>query len=205
MSEPKEIATAVEQVCPGVWRWTVNDDRIDFQSDAYAVEHDGRAVLIDPLPLAADALARLGEVEAVCLTAACHQRSSWRLRTELGVSVHAPKGAATLEEEPDASYAEDDVLPGGLRAIRTPGPEENHYAFLLDREGGVLFTADLFTRARARLHFVSFEYHDDPEATKASARKLLDLPFSILCTGHGAPLADDPKAAIRRLLGEGAE
>ena len=29
---------------------------------------------------------------------------------------------------------------------------------------------------------------------------LLDLYFAILCTGHGAPVGDDPKAAIRAAL-----
>lgn len=204
MSEPKTIAATVEAVCPGVWRWFVPDDRIgDFESDAHAVEHEGRAVLIDPLPLTEEAFGQLGEVEAVCLTAACHQRSSWRLRRELGVPVHVPEGAATLEEEPDASYREGELLPGGLRAIRTPGPEANHYAFLLDRAGGVLFVADLFAHVGDELHFVPPEYHDDPAATRESARKLLDVPFAILCLDHGAPIADDPKAAIRKLLEQG--
>jgi hypothetical protein len=30
--------------------------------------------------------------------------------------------------------------------------------------------------------------------------KLLDLPFSVLCLDHGAPVTDDPKAALRALL-----
>jgi len=30
--------------------------------------------------------------------------------------------------------------------------------------------------------------------------KLLGLPFGILCFDHGAPIVDDPKAALRRLL-----
>jgi len=31
------------------------------------------------------------------------------------------------------------------------------------------------------------EYHEDPEATRDSLRRLLDLPFEILCMAHGAP------------------
>ena len=30
--------------------------------------------------------------------------------------------------------------------------------------------------------------------------RLLDLDFAVLCTGHGAPITDDPKAAIRAAL-----
>ncbi len=52
MPEPKATAESAEQVVPGVWRWHVWDERIDFESDAYAVAADNGIVLIDPLPLA---------------------------------------------------------------------------------------------------------------------------------------------------------
>ena len=32
-------------------------------------------------------------------------------------------------------------------------------------------------------------------------RRLLDLPFEVLCLDHGAPITVDPRAALRRLLG----
>jgi hypothetical protein len=34
MSEPKSKAEGAERVIPGVWRWRVWDERIDFESDA---------------------------------------------------------------------------------------------------------------------------------------------------------------------------
>ncbi|MCS6924397.1 MAG: hypothetical protein NZ578_00710 [Candidatus Binatia bacterium] len=37
MSEPKAIAQQIDEVVPGVWRWFVHDDRIDYESDAHAV------------------------------------------------------------------------------------------------------------------------------------------------------------------------
>ena len=139
MSEPKAIAQRAEEIVPGVWRWAVHDDRIDYESDAHAVVEGGRVVLIDPLPLAETALKRLGTVEAVCLTAKCHQRSAWRYRKQFGVKVYAPQGVRPMEEEPDVLYRAGDLLPGGLQAIHTPGPENVHYAFWLAREPGVLF------------------------------------------------------------------
>ena len=69
-------------------------------------------VLIDPLPLAEAALKRLGTVEAICLTAKCHQRSAWRYRKKLGVKVYAPHGVRPMDEEPDVLYRAGDQLPG---------------------------------------------------------------------------------------------
>jgi hypothetical protein len=201
MSEPKAIAQKTEEIVPGVWRWTVHDDRIDFESDAHAVVAGGRVVLIDPLPLEETALQRLGTVEAICLTAKCHQRSAWRYRQQFGVKVYAPEGVRPMDEEPDVLYRAGDQLPGGLQAIHTPGPETVHYAFWLAREPGVLFCPDLLMRGKGKkLEFVPPELHDDPATTRASVRRLLDVRFSVLCFNHGAPITDDPHAALREVL-----
>src|SRR5262245_28100595 len=200
MSEPKAVASGIDEVTSGVWHWRLADDRIGgHTSAAHAVETSGGAVLIDPLPLADDALEQLAPIEAICLTAQCHQRATWRYRNRFGASVYAPSTRA-MEEEPDERYAEGDVLPGGLRVIHTPGPETAHYSFLLARRPGVLFCSDLLMVEDGRLDFVPLEYHDDPPATRTSVEGLLDLDFEILCLDHGTPIAEDPKRAIRQLL-----
>ncbi len=55
VSEPKAEATHVEEVVPGIWHWFVWDDRIGAESHAHAVSDEGGSVLIDPLPLRAEA------------------------------------------------------------------------------------------------------------------------------------------------------
>jgi glyoxylase-like metal-dependent hydrolase (beta-lactamase superfamily II) len=200
MSEPKTVAQSIEEIVPGVWRWSVHDDRIDYESDAYAVVENARVVLIDPLPLDETALRRLGTIEAICLTAKCHQRSTWRYRQQFSVKVYAPEGVRPMEEEPDVVYREGDHLPGGLQAIRTPGPEYVHFAFLLAREPGVLFCPDLLMHGKGKLDFVPAEFHEDPAATRESVRRLLALRFSVLCFNHGAPIVHDPHAALREVL-----
>jgi glyoxylase-like metal-dependent hydrolase (beta-lactamase superfamily II) len=65
----------------------------------------------------------------------------------------------------------------------------------------VLFTGDLVMRAEGGdLQFAWPEYQEDPEATKASVQRLADLPFGLFCMAHGAPIADQPAAALRALL-----
>ncbi|CAI8734822.1 MBL fold metallo-hydrolase [Methylocaldum szegediense] len=201
MSEPKAIATTIESVVPGVWRWTVQDDRIGYESDAHAVASHDRIVLIDPLRVETGVLERLGPVEAICLTAACHQRAAWYYRRHFGVKVYAPEGTRPMDEEPDVRYRADDVLPGDLRPIHTPGPEAAHYAFLLSRPPGVLFCPDLLSHGAGEdLAFVPAGYHEAPELTRQSVRQLLNLDFAVLCFDHGVPILDNPKTALRTLL-----
>jgi len=203
VSEPQAVAQELEEVVPGVFSWHVSDERIGgFTSASHAVEgDDGSFVLIDPLPLADAELARLEPVEAIVLTAATHQRSSWRYRARFGVPVFLPKGSRETDEEPDARYGADAPLPGHLLAVHAPGPEQPHYALLRARDGGVLFCPDQLMRGPdGALLFVPFEYHEDGAETRRTVERMLELPFSVLCLDHGAPIVDDPKGAIRDLL-----
>jgi hypothetical protein len=202
VSEPREIAELVEEVVDGVYHWRIRNSAIgDDISSSHAVTVEDGCVLVDPVRLREEVFATLPSPRAIVLTARCHQRSAWRYRSQLDVEVWLPEDASAADEEPDRRYSAGDVLPGGLRAIRTPGPEHAHYSLLLDRGSGVLFCSDLvLNRGGPELPFVPPEYHDDPAETRRSVEGLLELPFSILCLDHGVPLTSDPKAALRELL-----
>jgi glyoxylase-like metal-dependent hydrolase (beta-lactamase superfamily II) len=201
MPEPGGTAKLVGEILPGVYRFKIHDDRIDYESDSYAVIEHGKVILIDPLPMAKKDRKKLGPVEAVCLTGSCHERSAWRYRRELNVPVYAPHGGVDFEETPDRWYKAHDRLPGNLLTVHTPGPTEAHYSFYLEREGGAVFCADLLTNAgREGLAFVSGEYQDEPARTRESVRQLLDLQFKILCPNHGKPVTRRTKEAIIRTL-----
>lgn len=203
MSEPTARASKFTRVAPGLLHWTLHDDRIDFRSDAHAVRGRRGAVLIDPLPLTDAALARIGKVEAICLTGSCHQRSAWRYRRLLGVRVYAPHGARGLLEKPDVAYADGARLPGGLVAVHAPGPTRVHYALHRTAGRGIVFCADVLTRRGAGVRFIDDAYQDAPRVTRASARTLLRLRFGILCFDHGAPMMHGAKAAIRAVTVSG--
>lgn len=205
MPEPKGTAILVGEVFPRVYRWTIQDDRIDAQSDSYAVVDGNQVVLIDPLPMANQDLARLGTVHAIVLTASCHERSAWRYRRELTVPVHAPAGAVDFEEDPDFWYDQGDHLAGNLIAIHSPGPTEAYYSLYLERDGGVVFCGDLLTNyGNAQLAFVADEYQDDPPRIRKSVRHLLSLEFKALCPNHGEPITSGAKEAIRDALARDA-
>jgi glyoxylase-like metal-dependent hydrolase (beta-lactamase superfamily II) len=206
VTEPREIAEQVEQVTDGVWHWRIHNAAIGGGiSSSHAVATDDGCVLLDPVRLADDAFDALPRPQAVLLTATCHQRAAWHYRAELGIPVWLPNDARAADEEPDNRYTEGDPLPGGLNAIRTPGPEWPHYSFLLEHGPGIVFCSDLLTNYGDGLAFVPFEFHDDPAETRHSVEALLELDFGILCLDHGAPLTENPKAAIRELLTAAAQ
>jgi glyoxylase-like metal-dependent hydrolase (beta-lactamase superfamily II) len=203
MSEPREIADRAEPVIEGIWHWSIANSAIGgATSSSQALAADGGCVLIDPLQLKPGELDGLPRPAAVVLTAKCHQRSAWRYRSQFGIEVWAPEGAPATDEPPDRRYTEGDLVPGSLRAIRTPGPEPVHYCLLREEAPRVLFCSDLLMSGDAgELAFVPGRFHDDPAETRRSVESLTELDFDVLCLDHGRPVTDDPRGAIAALLG----
>jgi hypothetical protein len=204
VSEPREIAPAAAEVVPGLWHWRISNSGIGghVSSSQAVLTHEG-CVLVDPVRLDDAAIGALPRPMATLLTARCHQRAAWRYRRELGAEVWLPEDASAADEEPDHTYTDGELLPGGLRAFRTPGPEWPHYSLLCEGDPGIVFCSDLLSSDADGLHFIDPALHDDPAATRASVEHLLGLPFGILCLAHGEPIVDDPKAALRAVLGRG--
>jgi glyoxylase-like metal-dependent hydrolase (beta-lactamase superfamily II) len=200
MSEPKNVAKSVVELLPGLFHYHIHDDRIDHRSDAFAVVAGGKATLIDPLPLDPPALGRLGPIGAIVVAAEGHQRSAWHYQRELKAAVHAPREAAGLEGTPDVTFQDGDRLPGGLRAVRLPGPGASHYALLSDRGPGLLLVTDLLMHEKEGIVFLPDKYMDDPARARDSARRLLDLTWDALCFGHGEPILEGGKQALQALL-----
>ena len=199
MTEAPAVAESAEEVVPGIWHWSISDERLGgFAGDSYAVAGESGVVLVDPHRLAPEALDRLGPVEAIVLSNGSHQRSAWRLRRELGAPVHAPALSKEIDEEPDARYGDGDELPGGLHAVFTPGAGTTQHTLL---RGDVAIVPDVLLGIPGRgIQLVPEEYAHDVEEARRSAEKILDLPFSVLLLAHGGPVTDDPKAQIRQAL-----
>jgi glyoxylase-like metal-dependent hydrolase (beta-lactamase superfamily II) len=208
MSEPKTRAESVEVLDEdlGLYYWTIEDDRIGGNlSTAYAVRReDEPAVLIDPLPLAPEALAELGEIAAIVLTSASHQRSAWRLRAELEVPVWAPSLSQQLDEEPDERYGHSMVLPGDLVAFSSPGAAADQHTLILDDYVG--FVPDLVqSPADGELKLTDDDYLENPIQARQTVQLLLEQSIDVLCPAHGVPLLDDVHGRLQAALEEAGE
>jgi glyoxylase-like metal-dependent hydrolase (beta-lactamase superfamily II) len=200
VSEPKTVAEQLGEVMPGVRRWSIHDERIDFIGAAYAVTTDAGAVLIDPLPLEEEALAELGPVEAIVLTCGSHQRCAWRYRREFGVKVYAPALAKELDEEPDVRYGERDTLPAGLQAVFTPGAGTTQHTLVLG-DPKVAFVPDMLVETpEGRVAMLASRWMYDAEEARRSVENLLALDFDVLCLTHGGAVTEGAKDAVRGAL-----
>jgi glyoxylase-like metal-dependent hydrolase (beta-lactamase superfamily II) len=191
-------------VLPGILRWSLAEPKPGAPRDeAYALEDSGPLVLIDPLSVEGWPPERLGQISAIVLTAACHQRAAWRLRRERGLDVFAPDGARGFAEQPDLTYAGGDALPGGLTAFDAPGPTEASVALWLTRPRGLVYLADLLVHdGSGRPRFLPDDQLKDPRRTRLSVQRIHDqLEVEALLFAHGPPILEGGARALRECLG----
>lgn len=191
------------QIAPCLDHWWLADERLDgVQSDSYALYTRSGVVFVDPLPMSYNAAEAYPAVSYALLTRACHQRASWRYRYEHGARVASPRYSPGLLSEPDVSYVEGTRFPADFRAIQSPGPEYNHYAFYTPGEVNLLFIGELVRRrdSESPLEFAPVDPTLDPEIARRSLEALLELDFEILCMSHGGYIDFQPKVELAELL-----
>jgi len=203
MAEPKTRADRIETVFPWLLHWTIADERLEgYRSDSYAVRTPGGTLLIDPVALEDRLQAELAEVTGVLLTHRDHQRAAWRMRKELGAPVYAPAGDSGLDEEPDVLIEPSTPLPGGLGAVRATAFDGACYlTFTHADDTGVLFCGDLICREPdGPYRFPVQPGYFDLEKGRADARRLLELPATVLCAAHAPPGLGDCRAILENAV-----
>lgn len=95
-------------------------------------------------------------------------------------------------------FLDDAELPGGLRAVHTPGHSPGHVA-LLHPETGVLITGDAVMNLRGVRYAPAF-LCTDPDRNRDSADRLGDLDFGTVAFAHGPELRRDARERLRDLL-----
>lgn len=97
----------------------------------------------------------------------------------------------------DHEIGDGELLPigGGLRVYHTPGHSAGHVAFLLERDGGLLFAGD----ACANLPVLAYSIvYDDIAEGRRSLARLAGLNFAAVCFGHGGLLRGEAARRFNR-------
>ena len=129
--------------------------------------------------------------------------SLWR-PTMVRYMAHAMRngGAKLTPVDEVRTYGDGDLLdvPGGLRAVHTPGHTDGHCS-LVAEAAGVLFAGD----SLATVSFLSGEtgpqfmpFNEDAERARESLSRLEPLPAAIVAPGHGRPFEGTPAEAVER-------
>ena len=193
---------ALEQVAPGLRRWTARHDEWGEDVAALALETVDGLVLIDPLAPPRS----LATPAHVLLTVYWHGRSAagaprvWAPRR----SQRPLRSRGIPVSDP---FAAGDGLPGGIRAFQTPRAAEVVYWLPQQR---ALAVGDVLLGAGARPGATDEPLRLCPERwlgagthadLRALLRCLLELPVERVLVSHGAPILSGGAAALRELAG----
>jgi hypothetical protein len=193
----------VEQVAPGLRRWTAYHDHWEEDVASHALESSDGLILFDPL----DPPAELRSPAHVLVTVFWHGRSTGDLDAKrVWAQSRSARPLGNRGVTVTDSFQAGDELPAGIQAFQSA--RSNEVVFWLPDQravvvGDVLLGAGAKPRATQdplRLcpeRWLGKGTHDD---LRDSLRPLLALPVELVLTAHGAPVLADGAAALQTVL-----
>jgi glyoxylase-like metal-dependent hydrolase (beta-lactamase superfamily II) len=194
----------VEELAPGLRRWTAWHDHWEEDVASLALETDDGLVLIDPL----EPPKELRKPDHVLLTVFWHARSAGDLKPKrVWAASRSARRLANRGVKVTDPIPGDTELPGGVRAFETARSGEVVF-WLPDQKavvvGDVLLGAGAKPRATSdplRLcpeRWMGKTTHHD---LRESLRPLLELPVVRVLVAHGEPVLRSGKRALEQVLG----
>jgi glyoxylase-like metal-dependent hydrolase (beta-lactamase superfamily II) len=192
----------VDELAPGLRRWTAWREGWDEDVGCVAVDTDDGLVLIDPL----DPPAEVAEPAHVLVTVFWHDRSIKALGAP---RVWAPaRSRQPLENRGiEVTDTVGDGLPGGIVAFPTPRPSEVVYWV---PQGSAVVVGDVLLGAGAKPRATEEPLRLCPERwlgttqthadLRAALAPLLELPVERVLVSHGAPVLENGRAELERVL-----
>lgn len=195
----------MREILPGILTWPWFSARHGYDFNGWLVRHPQGNVCVDPAEMGDDVLDELERegVARVVLTNRNHYRSSVRVkeRTSARIAIH-PSDAAFARKN---GVAVDDELKPGDRVGpflvvdahgKSPGEVALHWP-----ERRILLVGDACVgNPPGECALLPDKVIDDKRALIESLRKLAQLDFDALLVGDGAPILQDGRAALTRLI-----
>ncbi|HSP72247.1 MAG TPA: hypothetical protein VLN26_07760 [Gaiellaceae bacterium] len=205
----------VQEIAPGLWRWTGWHEEWREQVGCVYVERDAGIALIDPLVPPEDTerfhaaldhdAGRATAGVHVLVTVYWHTRSTRELAARHDARIWAPSRAkaavARRAGEVTDPFRPGDPLPLGIEALATARSSEVVYWL---PEHGTLVPGDVILGADGggvRLCPESWLPDGVGHAElRASLRPLLDLPVERILVSHGEPVLAGGREALAQIL-----
>jgi glyoxylase-like metal-dependent hydrolase (beta-lactamase superfamily II) len=193
----------MDQVAPGLRRWTAWHDEWEQDVGSLALETSDGLVLIDPI----EPPPELRSPAHVLITVFWHGRTTADLET--GRVWASTRSARPLENRGITvtdRFRAGDELPGGIQAFQTPRVTE--VVFWLPEQRAVA-VGDVLLGAGAKPRATPEPLRLCPERwlgkashaeLRESLRPLLDLPVEQVLVSHGEPVLGDARAALTAVL-----
>jgi hypothetical protein len=198
---PMPRASEIEPVAAGISIWRFYDPSVKADLYSTALGTPSGIYLIDPIPLAPDAMAELHDrtiVGGIIVTNENHERAAAEFAEAFKAPIYLNVTAATLL--PRIAPLRANELPSGMTAIAIEGGATGEIAIHF---GETMVIGD------ALINFEPYgfallppKYCADAKLMRRSLAKLLDYSFERMLFAHGLPILAGARDRLELLLNE---
>lgn len=196
----------MRQILPRIWQWSWFSPEKQLDFNGYVLQIGDHHVMVDPPPLSPAEIAQirqLGDLDYIVVTNRDHQREAETYRQEFHCRVFVPEAdAPEMTVEADKTYADGELLPGGIWVIqlhdqKSPGES----ALYLEQGGGILIVGDaVIGDPPGELRLLPPDKYRDLSKAKQGLQRLLKYEFTTLLVGDGACIWRNAKSVLQQLL-----
>ena len=199
-------ASDIEPVARGISLWRLYDSSVKADLFSTALETHSGIYLIDPIPLAADALGDLAaraKIVGIILTNENHERAAAQFAERFKAPVYVDAELASVSKMPGTVPMRDESFPAGLTAIRIEGGPAGETALQWADGDGTMVVGDALINFEPHgFALLPAKYCSNLKVMRRSLLKLLDYPFERMLFAHGLPILSHARERLELLLKE---
>jgi hypothetical protein len=200
------IASEIEPVFPGISIWRCYDPSVKADLFSTALETGSGTYLIDPIPLAPQAVAILaGEVKVagIIVTNENHERATAQFSEKFAVPIYMSPTLLSATHLPSPAPVQDKRLPATLTAVEIEGGPAGEVAIHFATGDGTMVVGDALINFEPHgFALLPAKYCSNFKVMRRSLTRLLDYSFDRMLFAHGMPILCRARERLAQLLKE---
>jgi hypothetical protein len=200
------LAYEIEPVFPGISIWRCYDGSVKADLFSTALETASGTYLIDPIPLAPEAVGSLAgqaEISGIIVTNENHERAAAQFSEKFAVPIYRSAALLGTTQLPSAAPIQNKRLPATLTAVEIEGGPAGEFAIHFACNDGTLVVGDaLINFEPYGFTLLPAKYCSDFKVMRRSLSKLLDYSFDRMLFAHGMPILSRARERLEQLLQE---
>jgi hypothetical protein len=199
-------APEIEPVASGICLWRFYDPSLKTDLFSTALEAAGGTYLIDPIPLAPDAISTLtsrAKINAIIITNENHERAAADFARKFNIPIYLDAAIARSTALPGAMPIQENSFPAQLTPVGIEGGPAGETAVHFAGNDGTIVIGD------ALINFQPYgfaplpaKYCSNFKRMRRSLAKLMDYSFERMFFAHGMPILAHGRARLELLLKE---
>jgi hypothetical protein len=201
---PMPVASEIEPVSPGVSIWRCYDRSVKADLFSTALQTASGIYLIDPIPLAPEAVASWAgqdKVAGIIVTNENHERAAAQFSEKFAVPIYLSATLIGATRLPSATPVQDKGFLTALTAVEIVGAPAGEIAIHSGAGVGTMVIGDALINFEPHgFALLPAKYCSNLKVMRRSLARLLDYSFDRMLFAHGLPILTRARERLEHLL-----